>query len=885
MRSHRTASLLLIAILLISSVDVLAGQEYTHASAPVVSAAPASGKISIDGRLTEQAWSRALPFSEFRQRDPNEGEKVTERTQLRILYDQRALYVGAELFDSEPSKIVARLSRRDTFPDSDTFTLYLDPYHDHLTGAMFQVSAAGVQFDAVISNDTRQDNSWDSVWESAVSRDETGWFVEMRIPFSQLRFGRAEHYTWGINALRFIHRKNESAWLEMVPRKENGLASRMAHLTGIDNIEPGHNLEIFPYVRASTELSPAVEGNPFRDGSRSSGASGVDIKYGLNSNLTLDATVNPDFGQVEVDPAVVNLSAFETFFQERRPFFIEGSQVFGNFGRGAFGNAGGVVFPQYFYSRRIGRRPPGSASGDFVDQPDATTILGAAKLTGKTKSGWTLGLLNASTASEYAKVITANNRSKVQVEPSANYFVGRMLREIPNRGGFGMLATDVERQLELPALRDAMPKHARVLGADGYYFLDKKRVWTISGRMSGSWLAGNAAAIERIQRASQRYFQRPDATHLRFDPSATSIRGWAGGASFSKTSGGVLLNSTVSGNSPGFDVNDMGFQGASDVWGATGDFTWRQTKPDRVSRNRSISVFRLATWNYANERRGNFTNVFAQMTFRNYWGVNGRFGVGGSALDDKFTRGGPSARAPSNHGTNFGFFSDNRKRFFFGMFGGYFDDSAGSWNSFTAIDLSFKPASSVQINLGPNFERSHNFAQYVKSIDDSTAATTFGKRYVFADLDQSEVSLNTRVNWGLSPKMSLQVYSQMLVSAGDYWGFKEFERPRAFSFLRYGQSVGMISRAGREYTVDPDGPGPGATFTFSDPNFNFKSLRANAVFRWEWRPGTTLYVVWQHNQSDNRFPGSISPSRDLRALFGAPSNNIFLVKTSYWFNR
>src|SRR5439155_2790558 len=297
------------------------GQARHDDSVATVHAVRTSEKVDIDGKLSEPAWESAEPFANFHQRDPNEGEPATERNQIRVLYDDSFLYIAAALYDTSPTQIVSRLSRSDDNPDSDYFALYLDPYHDHLTGRIFQVSAAGVQLDSTISNDITVDNSWDGVWESAVFRTDTGWFVEMRIPFSQLRFSPADQYMWGINAARFIHRKNETAWLEMVPKREYGLASRMAQLVGLQGIEAHHNLEILPYARSNIDLSPPNARTPFNDGTSLFGASGVDAKYGINSNLILDATINPDFGQVEVDPAVVNISQFETFFQERRPFF------------------------------------------------------------------------------------------------------------------------------------------------------------------------------------------------------------------------------------------------------------------------------------------------------------------------------------------------------------------------------------------------------------------------------------------------------------------------------------------------------------------------------------------------------------------------------------
>jgi Domain of unknown function (DUF5916)/Carbohydrate family 9 binding domain-like len=849
-----------------------------------VTATRTTSKISIDGRLNEDAWDTAPAVGGFNQRDPDEGQPATQNTIVRFLYDDHALYVGAALDDTDPAGIVARTSRRDDYHDGDYFQLYLDPYHDHRTGVLFQVNAAGSLRDFIISNDTNTDVSWDAVWDAAVSRSETGWFVEMSIPFSQLRFAKAGKQTWGVNAARFLFRRNETSWLELVPKSEYGLVSRFANLTGIEGIEPGHNLEVLPYVRGGARFSPSTPGDPFNDGSSLSGGAGVDLKYGLSSNLTLDATMNPDFGQVEVDPAVVNLSAFETFFQERRPFFVEGSQIFSNFGR-LGGVCCGVVFPTYFYSRRIGRSPQGPASGDSVSRPNAATILGAAKLTGKPARGWTLGLLNATTGSEYAKVINAGAQSKVKIEPVADYTVGRVLRDFGNRGGIGVLATSIQRKLDIPSLQNIMPSASRMVGADGYYYFGKQRSWSINGRMSGAWNYGSSREIDRLQRAPQRYLQRPDATNFHYDPNATVMKGWAGGTNFGKISGGWTMAASIAANSPGFDVNDAGFQGTSDLWGTTFSANWRQLKPDRFTRSRNINVFRYDSWNFNRDPKGRFIDISGGITFLNYWGIFGDMSFNQKGVDDRLTRGGPLTLSTADKNFFIGLNSDGRKRVNFNLNTNYGYNERGNWYTNENFNLGLKPSTSINVSPGLSFNRSYQFVQYVQTVDDVTALNTYGKRYVFADLDQSSVSMTTRVNWSLTPKMSVQVFQQLLLSVGDYWGFKELERPRTLSFLKYGQDTGTISKIDTDYTVDPDGIGPANPFTFSDPNFNFKSLLTNAVFRWEFKPGTTLFLVWQQGRTDSQYPGDLSPGRDLRAIFGAPSTNVFLVKTAYWFNR
>src|SRR5258706_13014084 len=331
----RRSTIGLATILCVTCINAAAQQNAPGTPPPEIHAARAPRPPVIDGRLTDEAWPAAVPATTFTQRDPNEGIAATERTEIRFVFDDDALYVAARLFDSEPARITHRLSVRDVgSADADVISVLLDPMHDRLTGAIFRVSAANVQQVSMLYNDTWTDGSWNAVWESAVTIDEAGWCAEMRIPLSQLRFSASDRQTWGVNVERHIRRKNEYDWLNMVPKSENGTASRMLDLTGLDGIKPTRRLEFLPYTAARGEFVAPGTGNPFNDGARVFAAAGLDAKVGVTSNLTATTTVNPDFGQVEVDPAVVNLSAFETFFDEKRALCLEGSQIFGNYGRG-----------------------------------------------------------------------------------------------------------------------------------------------------------------------------------------------------------------------------------------------------------------------------------------------------------------------------------------------------------------------------------------------------------------------------------------------------------------------------------------------------------------------------------------------------------------------
>ncbi len=446
---------------------------------PTLAVGSVSAPLAIDGRLDEPDWRRAPVATDFIQRDPDEGKPATERTEVRILLDGDAIYVGARMFDREPGRIARHLTRRDDEGEgaADVFHVAFDGLHDGLTGAHFAVTAAGTQKDESMFNDSTSDGSWDAVWRSAVSIDEQGWIAEMRIPLSQLRFTPGTGRTWGLLLVRYIARKAEEDWWAFVGKQESGLLSRAGTLTGLD-LRPRRHLALLPYATLRGEFPGRVdEADPFSSSAAATGAVGLDLKWGVTNSLTLDATVNPDFGQVEVDPAVVNLTAFETFFEERRPFFVEGSNIIQNFGRNGASSTYGFnrANPSLFYSRRIGRRPQGQVSGDYKDIPSATTILSAAKLTGKTDGGWSVSLVDAVTSREQAEVSSGAGLGRADVEPLTNYVATRVRRDVGQRAGFGGIFTAVNRDLGDPGLAAQLPGHAYTGGIDGHLFLDAAR--------------------------------------------------------------------------------------------------------------------------------------------------------------------------------------------------------------------------------------------------------------------------------------------------------------------------------------------------------------------------------------------------------------------------
>ena len=848
-------------------------------TAPTAVAVRARGGVRIDGRLDEEAWKAATPVTSFTQRDPDAGRPATERTEVRIIYDAAAIYIGERLFDSTGA-VRSRLGRRDSeLSGSDWFFVTLDSYHDHLTAYRFGVNPSGVRRDEKVSTETDEDESWDPIWEAAATRDAAGWMAELRIPLSQLRFRDVDEQTWGIQLVRQIARNNEESWFAFVPKRERAVVGRYGHLTGMRGLMPRGRLELLPYavsrVRydtpAQSEDVPFV--NPFRDGSEQTASLGLDLKYRLASNVTLDATVNPDFGQVEVDPAVVNLTAFETRFEERRPFFIEGSEIFGFNGT------------ELFYSRRIGAPPPGRPpSGAVYDNmPENVTILSAAKLSGKAR-GWSLAVLDAVTGREHASYVGENgDRGQAEVAPLANYFVGRARRELHEGNTVvGAMATAVHRDLSDSALTSRVRSRAFSGGIDFSHDWDERK-WSLEGFAAGSHIAGSNAVITAAQRSSARYYQRPDASRLTLDSSATTLAGFASRLELRRAAGehwrGDATAATVS---PGFETNDIGFQARADQHSATATVQYVQEEPGRILREWSLEGGPRGTWNWDGNRIGTRLNFEGDAQLLNYWSgdfeVNREFAV----LDDRLTRGGPLVRSPGRTNVSVSIESDPRRVWTLDM------GVDGWWGPVSRsasidVEVGVKPAPNWNVSIAPEWSRDRASNQYVTSVADALAPATFGRRYVFADLDQTELSIATHINVTFTPSLSLEVFARPFIGSGTFGALKELTQPRALSFARY-DSVGTVTRNGSEVIVDPDGDGPADEFGVDDETFTTRSLRGNAVLRWEWRPGSTLFLVWQQQREVEDASGDLRLRRDLRRLGRASPDNVFVIKATWWLN-
>jgi len=878
-----------------------------HATdAPVARVVRTNTPIVIDGVLDEAVWMTAPPVTSFVQLVPDEGSPTSQRTEVRFLYDDHNLYVGAWLWDE--IRVTTRLARRDApQADSDAFFINLDSFHDHRTAYRLGVNPSGVKRDELVIGERTPggalqsggsaDPSWDPVWDVATSITEEGWFAEMRIPFNQLRYSAEETQIWGLQLERNIRSsgRENSNWAYTPSWERQGVA-RFGHLVGIEGIGQGKRLELLPYVGGRKEYVATArnEGlpfdNPFRSGSNHVLDAGVDLKFRLTSNLTLDGTLNPDFGQVELDPAVINLTAFETRFAEKRPFFIEGAEIF------RFGEPGGRPGPmdaQLLYSRRVGRAPQGAVPADAIysEADPSTTILSAAKVTGKTPSGWSVGLMNAVTARETAAYIDRSGvRGSSQVEPLTNYLVGRIRRDLREGAvSYGLISTAVHRDLEDPMLRGRLRAAAYALGLDAR-LESSNREWALAAELSPSHTTGDPGPLQITQRSSVRYYQRPDADHLDYDPTATSLSGVFARADLSKRAGLWRGRFVATAISPGYEVNDLGFQLSADRLDLDSNFGYEQTRPGPILRMWSARFGPSATWNFAGEAQAIDLSLIGTGQLRRFqdfsWTVTRHLEV----WNDRLTRGGPLTREPARVSGRFAFGTDRRHPVQLLLEYGFQRSEAGDNQHTSTVQLTARRGD-YEIVIGPDLRRTHSVAQYVATVADTTATHTHRHRYLFGELDEATLGLVTRLNATFTPTLSLEVFAQPFLSSGRYDGFKELAAGRTFTFREFGSGPGSVVPADGRITIDPDGEGPARPFTIADPNFNVRSLLGNAVLRWEWRAGSTFFLVWQQTRYE-RLAGGTAPidvgssdlGRDAGDLFRLKPDNIFLIKVNFWMN-
>jgi len=836
--------------------------------------------ITLDGRLDEAAWTQAAWISDFVQKRPREGAPPSDSMRVAILYDGDALYVGARMFSRDPSRIQAPLSRRDNTFQSERMWVSFDSYHDKRTAYSFGVTASGVRADWYHASDNENDANmgFDPVWEAKAKIDALGWTAEMRIPFSQLRFTNQAVQVWGFNANRWNPATSEDDYWIPVPTDRTGWSSFMGQLVGIEGITPTRRLEVMPYGAADSRLLSGVHpDDPFNNSVNFAGRVGADVKMGLGPNITLDGTVNPDFGQVEADPAFVNLSGFEQFFDERRPFFTEGNQLLRGSG------------PSYFYSRRIGAQPSCNASGDFVDCPQNATILGAAKVTGRLAGGMSLGALAAVTSRESARIYdsTTNTFGRVELVPPAGYGVMRVQQELgASKSVIGVTFTTVHRGVD-SLLAPQYTKHAYAGGADWVLRWDRG-AYELRGWAGFSHLRGDTADINRVQRSAVHYFQRPDAQdsaggYLRYDPARTTLTGSVGSLWFRKTKGNWLYDLEYAWESPAYDPNDAGRLGNADGRTGFAGLIYRQTKPGAWFQNYAANVNAVTEYDFGGTRQGLFTELYGEVTFKNFWNLSSYIDYQPRAFDHSATRGGPTIATPQGWNwvvrlqNNFGANTSWTGRVYYG------EDELGGETYRLSGQISIRPSSRFQLSAAPNYVRYILPRQWVTTLDTTShgPAATYGSRYVFAQIDQNTFLMELRANYTIGPELSLELYGEPFAANGHYYGLGELPRSRTFNLRRYGTAGTTIARdASGDYTVIDNGGAD--TLKIANPDFNTLSFHSNAVLRWEWRPGSTLYVVWAQNRDGSRAPDRGVGFGDLMNSFRARGDNFFAVKVSYW---
>lgn len=838
------------------------------------------GPPAVDGDLSDPVWQLAPVATDFVQVEPREGAPASERTEARVLYDDDAIYVAIRAYDSSPDSIAAQLTRRDQNSYSDRVHVIIDSYFDRRTAFQFAVNPLGVKLDLYRYDDNREDPGWDAVWDVATRTDSLGWTAEFRIPLSQLRFSGAEEQTWGINFAREIARHNEIALWAPVSRNDPGIVSRSGELHGISNLEPGSRMELLPYSAAQVARGPGDPENPYWSATDPGMRVGADLRVGITNNLTMDLAVNPDFGQVEADPGQVNLTAFESFFPERRPFFQEGAGIFRlpiGVGDGDGGNQ------SLFYSRRIGRTPSGSAPSGarWAERPDRTRILSAGKLSGKTDSGWSMGVLSAVTGSESIRAVMGQGEGaeevKIEVEPRTSYSVFRLQRDFrEGSSALGGIATGTFRD---GASADALGlrREAWSGGMDlRHRFRDE--TMELNAFLLGSHVAGSPETMQATQRSSARYFQRPDADHLELDPEATSLRGWSGHLQLMKIGGGSWRYGSITQvRSPGFEVNDLGFMPETDYisqvfWGG-----YRQNEPGEHLRSWNLNTNAWTGWTFGGEHTSIGGNVNGSASTNGNLNFHGGVNVNGATLDPRLLRGGPAMRTERQANGWTGFNTDGRRDVQFSMNANWnVRPEADSWSAGVSPSIRWRPSERTTLRVGPSFNRSFEDRQWVDRVQVDGAP-----EYIFGRMAQSTLALTLRADMAVTPDLSVQLYAQPFMSAGGFRDFRRVADPRAERYGDRFQGLDPELREGRYWT---DIQGNGEEVSFRDPRFNVKQFRSNAVVRWEYRPGSTLFLVWSQARDHFDQNGRFEVGEGFDALFGQKSENVFMIKASYWLN-
>lgn len=831
----------------------------------------------IDGLLSDDAWQAGEWVNDFTQFEPYNGADATQRTEFKVLFDKDNLYIAIKAFDTSPDSIVQRLTRRDN-PDGDFVGIAFDSYHDLRTAFMFAVSAGGVKFDQMLTEDgDNEDQSWDPNWWVKVNLTDEGWLAEMKIPFSQLRFEKESDGVWGLEVFRQTYRHNELDFWQHISKDDPGMVHLFGEMDGLKEIKPRKIFDITPYGVAKLETYEAETGNPFADGKDYDINAGIDAKIGVTNNLTLDLTINPDFGQVEADPSEVNLTAYESYFQEKRPFFIEGANIT-TFGIGI--GDGGVGNDNLFYSRRIGRRPrlyPDLNGNEYASVPVNTPIIGAVKLTGKTSNGLSIGIMESVTAEGRAEIDDNGTRRYETVEPLTNYFLARVQKDY-NDGNtiVGGMITSTNRWTDA-STEDYFHKDAYTGGVDFTQYF-KKKVWMFNVNAAFSQVNGTADAITRTQESSARYFQREDNDYVNYDPTKTSLVGSGGRLQLIRQKGHWTHLAVVLWKTPGFELNDMGYLRQADQLFAMYWGQYRVWEPKGIYRSWNLSGDYYNIWDFGGNLLGHGFEANGNMNFKNFWNLWGHLNLNTNGISNTSLRGGPRMRTAGSSSIQYNLSTDSRKKLHFYVYNNFGSGFDGSSTNFTiSSGFTYKPINTLTVSFNPRYNKSFNELQYIGK--ESFAGDD---RYLFASIDQKVLSASIRINFNLTPDLTLEYWGQPFIASGKFEEFKHIDNPMAGSYdNRFSTfSTTQLTTVDGDYSIDENTDG-NVDYTIGNPDFNVQEFLSNLVIRWEYNPGSSVYLVW--NQTRNGFieDGDMMVGDNLDNLFADKAHNVFLVKFSY----
>jgi len=826
---------------------------------------------AIDGRLDDEAWKQGEWAGDYTQQIPTEGAPPSQATELKILYDDRHVYFAIRAYD-DPAKVHRYPGRRDV-QTGDLVGVCFDSYNDKRTGFEFDLTAAGSKVDLILGNgETEWDFTWDAVWDGKVAHDEKGWTAEFRVPFNQLRYGPQDEQVWGLHAWRWIDRNQEEDQWQLIPRQSTGRMYQLGELHGIRGLTRPRHVELLPFALGKASSGPSVPGG----GTDGTGAVGIDAKVGLSSNFTLDATVNPDFGQVEADPSVVNLTAYETFYEEKRPFFLEGRKI--------------LAFEveeadQLFYSRRIGAPPSGvpflGPEEEMASLPDSTTILGAFKVTGRTDGGLSVAGLQAFTQKETVSVTSPLGQREAVVEPFGSFTVGRLHKDWDKGNtSLGGMLTSTHRWVGDSAVA-FLPTQATTGGIDfTRHFADRE--WVLEASGVASRVTGDPAAILALQRNAVHYYQRPDATHLGVDPGRTSLTGHGGMVRFGRSDTSRLrLTDHFHWYSPGLDLNDTGYLRQADLIANQVFLGWSEPTPKGIFRSYSIQLAREDQWDFGGLETRSSTGIEGTSEFKNKWAAHAELSYE-DVVDTRMLRGGPALRWHDYYEANLSLRTDQSRRVWASPFGSYSwarDDDSRAWSAGAFVSL--RPSNRLSFSGSVSYEQLLDNLQYVTTADESETP-----RWVLGRIDQNTWSFTFRVNLSITPDLTVQYYGSPFIGTGRYTAFKRatdtLAQENSSRFRLYGPDEIAYSPEANAYRVTEAGGGP--SYTFGNPDFSFRQFRSNLVARWEWKPGSSVYVVWSQGRTSYAPEWDDSFSSNWDALRGTRPDNVFLVKLSYWFS-